>query len=163
MTILTQIQDMSEDLQGAVILLDRELREDYQPDDPTIDIGHLYSLQTALHHLDATIKKITKMQAHLRPILTEEIQKRVDAKDLDYDEYTIVPVTKITNRSVDENLLKQYYKSFYDSIIAAKTAVLERTYKVSIKDVETFMGSLAEKVILQGEEVLDTYEIQKKG
>jgi hypothetical protein len=118
-------------------------------------------LQNSLNSLDVGTKNLPKARAFLQPIFIYGLQKRINTGKREYEDFVIEPVMKTTNRSVDSDVVKQYYKPFYDSIIAAKTALLEKTYTVTIKAVETFMGSLAAKGILSGCEVIDRYGIQR--
>ena len=150
------------DIFVPTIVLEKNFRFATPPYELSGDIENLYSLQNCLIDLDTITKKLAKIQVAIKQDYDSELQKKVDAGEFEYDEHIITPIIKKTNRSVDEDTLKQYYKPFFDSIIAAKTTVLEKTYKVSIKDVESFMGSLAEKVIRPGAEVIAWYEIQRK-
>jgi len=144
-------------LTTAVIAVDKTTCVMDQLGELDVDIVSLYSMQNALNQIDSDMKKITKARAVLQPVFVEELQRRVDAGETEYDDFVIEPVMKTVNRSVDDDKLKDYYKSFYDSIIAAKISLLEKTYKPTIKDVETFMGSLADKVIIPSSEVFDKY------
>jgi hypothetical protein len=149
-----------EEVLSHVVTLEKNFLAAYQPYELCSDIADLYSLQNCLVDLDVATKKIAKIQSRIKPDFDDLLKKRVDAEEFEYGEHIIVPVMKKLNRSVDEDTLKQYYKPFFERIIEAKTTILEKTYKVSIKDVETFMGSLAEKVIKQGTLVIDRYEIR---
>ena len=157
-----KIQQAIDSLSTTVNTVEKEIRSIPSFANLNLHISHLYSLQTALIHIDRDLKKLSKAQSLLQPYFAEEVKRKVDAGEIEYKDFIIAPRMKTTHRSVDQTMLKECYKSFYDSIIASKIAVLERTYIITIKDVETFMGSLADKVILAGEEVIDKHEIQKR-
>jgi len=144
-------------LTTAVVGVDKSIHVVSQLNELDVDIVSLYSMQNALNQIDSDMKKITKARAVLQPVFVEELQRKVDTGEMEYDDFVIEPVMKTVNRSVDDDKLKDYYKSFYDSIIAAKISLLEKTYKPTIKDVETFMGSLADKVIIPSSEVFDKH------
>ena len=116
-------------------------------------------LQNGLIALDTVLKQITKTQAKIRQNYEGKLKKKVYTGEFEYSDHVISPVMKKPSRSVAEDTQKRYYKPLFDDIIEVKTAILEKTCKISIKDVELFMGSLAEKVIKQGGEVIG-YEIQ---
>jgi hypothetical protein len=161
-TEIKQFQELIDDASKCIATFSKTFWIMYRPSDQELNVTHLYSMQNGLIELDATMKKLVKIQVRIKADYEEELKKKVDAGELEYSDHVIVPVTKKTNRSVDDKLLKDYYKSFWDTIIDAKVTILKQTYKATIKDVEAFMGSLAEKVILQGGEAIDHYEIQPR-
>ena len=159
---ITPIQSLIEGISEHITRAEKDLWMELQTHNLSSNIEDLYSLQNGLIALDTVLKQITEIHSQIKQNYEEELQKKVDAGEFEHDEHVIVPIMKRTNRSVDEDILKEYYKPFFDKIIEAKTAILEKTYKISVKDVETFMGSLAEKVIRPGAEAIAGYEIQRK-
>ena len=154
------IQNLIKGISKHITATEKYIWKEYQTYNINTDIKDLYSLQNCLIELDMIAEKIAKIQAQIKEDYDSELKTRVDMGEFEYSDYIIVPVMKKTNRSVDEDTLKQYYRPFFDKIIEAKITTLEETYKVRIKDVEMFMGSLAKKVIKPGAEAIARYEIR---
>jgi hypothetical protein len=159
-TCPNEILTLIEGLAKHVSRTEKTLWPIYQTFELQSNIEHLYYAQNASIGLNKIIKHLTTIEAHIKKAYDAELQKRVDAEEFEYENHIIEPVLKKVNRRVDEERLFQYYKPFFDKIIDAKKAILEKTYVPSIKDAETFMGALAEKVILPASEAIGGYEVR---
>jgi len=126
------------------------------------DLKPAYWMQEAIEDIEHLKSQITRLEEMIKAQCDEIIDVCIENQIVSDGSFEIrKKPSKRGNRSVDKGIFRTLYPDEFMELINARIVDIKRSYKPSIKEVESVLGTTrAKHVIIQGHEIDQGYEVR---